>query len=471
MTLSSEILLLIRFALAAVFAVAGIAKLRDREGAAQDRRGVRAAGGARAAGGGGAAVRGAGARAAPAAGLRPRGSARSGCSACSTAFTVAMAIALARGKAVDCRCFGQITATPIGPATLVRNVLLAALAAIVVLRGPADVGPGFGAWLSRLSGGEMLNLLLGAIIAAGVFVLVQVLRQYGKLLLRVEALEARGGAAAAPPPPPGLPVGVPAPAFSLKGLDGHPASLKSLGAAGKPVLLVFVEPSCGACDALLPDVAAWQRDHGEKLTVALVSRLEAETRKKVGAHGIRRVLIQKDREVAESFEINATPAAVLVRDGAVASMLAMGPDAIRALVADALLPPPVKEGDEVPVLSARTLDGGALEFSTLRGRVLMLFWNPGCGFCQQMLDGVKRWEGLGSGLKLVVVSSGSEAEIRSQGFASPVVVDDTGGVMRTFNAGGTPSAVLIKDGRIASGVEAGAPNVWKLAGVKQAVPA
>ena len=45
-------------------------------------------------------------------------------------FTVVVATQLARGRRPPCACFGQLSARPIGPATLVRNLVLVALAAV-----------------------------------------------------------------------------------------------------------------------------------------------------------------------------------------------------------------------------------------------------------------------------------------------------------------------------------------------------
>ena len=89
----------------------------------------------------------------------------------------------------------------------------------------------------------------------------------------------------------------------------------------------------------------------------------------------------------------------------------------------------------------------------------------------EVLEGVKRWEGFGDRPELVVVSGGSEDDVRAQGFDSTVVLDQDGSVMRVFSASGTPSALLVRNGRVASALGIGAPDVWKLAGVKQAVPA
>jgi hypothetical protein len=43
--------------------------------------------------------------------------------------------------------------------------------------------------------------------------------------------------------------------------------------------------------------------------------------------------------------------------------------------------------------------------------------------------------------------------------------------MRVLGAAGTPSAILVHEGRVVSGIAVGAADVWKLAGIKQAVPA
>jgi peroxiredoxin len=457
--------------LAAVFLVAAIAKFRDRAGARKTAIDV---------GVPGALADGVAfllpiAELACAVALLPVATAWWGAAGLLTlliAFSVVMAIAMARGRSVDCRCFGQLKSTPIGPATLARNVVLATMAAAVVLSGPSAVGGSVVASVAGLHGGQMLNLVLGLIIISGVFALTQVLKQYGTLLLRVEALENRiaGGAAAAPP---GLQVGSPAPTFSLKGLDGKTVTLEALTARAKKLLLVFVAPACPACDQLLVDLAGWQREHKGQLAIALVGRDAAKTRAKVARHGLDTVLIQSDREVEEQFGIEMTPSAVLLRDGFVASSVAVGGDAIESLVVDATMPPPVTRGDLVPSARVPMLGAESMDLATLPGRALILFWNPACGFCQEMLEDVRQWErdGRNDGIELVVASSGSVAEVRAQGFTSPVILDRSSSVMRLFGGTATPSAVLVEDGRVTSNVEVGAAGVWKLAGLRQAVPA
>src|SRR5436309_9200461 len=84
----------------------------------------------------------------------------------------------------------------------------------------------------------------------------QLLRQNGRILLRLDELEKRlneleFGEDAEPA---GLPVGNDAPAFELPDLSGERKSLAQF--RGQPVLLVFFNPECGFCRELMPKLAA-----------------------------------------------------------------------------------------------------------------------------------------------------------------------------------------------------------------------
>jgi thiol-disulfide isomerase/thioredoxin len=52
----------------------------------------------------------------------------------------------------------------------------------------------------------------------------------------------------------GLEVGTPAPMFTVHDLEGNAATLGGLRESGQPVLLAFVQPRCGACRRLAPDL-------------------------------------------------------------------------------------------------------------------------------------------------------------------------------------------------------------------------
>jgi thiol-disulfide isomerase/thioredoxin len=138
------------------------------------------------------------------------------------------------------------------------------------------------------------------------------MRQNGRLLVRLEAVEttlAEAGSVAPSqngtpiPQAEGLPLGSAAPEFNLSGIHGETLTLDALRSSDKPVMLLFTDPGCGPCNALLPDVSRWQEEHANKLTLALVSRGEVEENKtKAQELGLRNVLLQKDWEVSESYE-------------------------------------------------------------------------------------------------------------------------------------------------------------------------
>jgi len=239
-------------------------------------------------------------------------------------FSAAIAVQLARGRRPECNCFGAVHAKPIGPATLVRNLALLGCAAAVVAAGPGRTGPGaFGLF------GDPLQLALGvlALLAAGQAALVvALLRRHGRVLARLDELEAeqRSGPA----------VGEPAPDFLLPDLDGELVTLADLRAPGLPVLLLFSHPACGPCAALLPEVGRWQREHDGQLTVAIISGGDAEEdRARAEEHGLTRVLRDDEEDVADRYGATGTPMALLVGpDGRVESELVVGATAIGALV-------------------------------------------------------------------------------------------------------------------------------------------
>ena len=105
-------------------------------------------------------------------------------------------------------------------------------------------------------------------------------------------------------------------------------------ASGRPTLLVFTDPNCGPCQALLPEVGRWQRERVEELTISLISRGEPEeNRAQADEHGLRNVALQENSEVSESYGIWGTPSAVLVSpDGKINSHLAAGVEQIENLV-------------------------------------------------------------------------------------------------------------------------------------------
>ncbi|GAC1445856.1 MAG: hypothetical protein NVSMB52_08700 [Chloroflexota bacterium] len=404
---------------------------------------------------------------------------------------------LARGRTPDCHCFGQLHSEPIGWRTLARNGVLAVVALFLLLQGQSKAGDL--SQLSTLSPTQWLGiagaLCFAGLVALGVWAFQQLLRQNGRLLVRIEAMEAQlagDGYESLPAPTPvaGLPLGTQAPAFSLPDLEGKTLTLADLRRDDKPVLLVFGDPNCGACTTLLPDIAQLQRENADKLTLALISRgAVGANRDKIAEHGQMRVLLQKDTEVMDEYEAPGTPAAVIVTaEGTIASHLALGFDEVKTLLGAAVRPgfeplpmaaprngnspqpyepPGLPIGEIAPPVALPSLQGSTVELADFRGKeTLLLFWNTGCGFCSRMLPDLKLWEANRSPgePELIVASSGPESDIRAMGLQSTVLLDPSGSTGSAYGAHGTPMGVLIDaEGRIASEVAAGAHAVMELA--------
>jgi len=126
-----------------------------------------------------------------------------------------------------------------------------------------------------------------------------------------------------------------------------------------------------------------------------------------------------------------------------------------------------KVGEPAPPIELQDLKGNTVKLEDFRGaKTLVLFWNPQCGFCQQMLPDLKDLEDSSSkkDSMILLVSAGTGEANKAMGLRSPVVLDPQFAVGRAFGAAGTPSAVLVdEEGKIASEVAVGAPAVLELA--------
>ncbi len=265
-------------------------------------------------------------------------------------------------------------------------------------------------------------LLLGLLTWLG----FQLLRQNGRLLLRLESIEKR----MAPRPEAkrreagGLPVGTPAPDFELPDLTGVRHQLSEF--RDQNVLLIFFDPKCGFCTRMAPDLAGLPAAAGGDRAVPIViSTGDAQqNRKHVEQYGIRcLVLLQNQREVASTFRAQGTPVGYRI-DGAgrIASELTVGAEALLQLAAS-IAPRPnevgkklgdqrlgastngsaahggkngslarsrlnrsgLKAGTAAPDFRLPRLDGGELALADLGGRrVLLVFSDPECGPCNEL---------------------------------------------------------------------------------------
>lgn len=413
-------------------------------------------------------------------------------------FTGALSLNLARGRRPECRCFGQLRSSRISWSTVIRNGALVTIAAVVALRPDADAN--IPAWLGRITETELAWVcggVLSVVVAVQGWLLLHLLRRNGRLLLQLETLESRVG-----PSPDhlgsrhatgdGLAVGSRAPEFTLSSLEGEKVTLGALRHSDR-VMLIFSDPGCGPCRGLLPEVAGWQRNYAQHLTVGVISRGDLDSNRAMAAEaGLTNVLVQPTFEASDSYRVNGTPSAVLVdADGRIASATVAGADAIRALLIRTLglarptpvvmgrrhLPgrprlveaqPQLVVGSAAPPFTLPRVGGGHIALSDLKGRpTVLLFWDPGCGYCTQMQSQLSELEARPAGARprLVIVASGTAAANAASGRSGPVALDADREVRRSFGATGTPMAVLIDaEGRVASDLAVGGPAVLALAG-------
>jgi hypothetical protein len=254
-----------RLLLAGIFAVAALAKLADRSGA---RRGVMAFGVPRAA----AALVGStmiatefGIAALLVAGPWTRAGAVAALVVLA-GFGAVVLVSLARGRRPECHCFGGLSSGPLGWPTLARNGCFAALAALVAFDG-------YFGWLVTTFGLVMLAGWVGPALR----------RRW----------TARAGAAAG---------------LALPDRAGDIWTLDKLLEPELPLVLVFSQPGCGACDVLLPEVARWQDDLDGRVSIALVNGGPA-------SHRVPIELIDEPRAWFAAYGITGTPSAVLIDEG------------------------------------------------------------------------------------------------------------------------------------------------------------
>lgn len=238
-------------------------------------------------------------------------------------FVFAISINLAQGRTHDCHCFGQLHSRPLGWPTLLRNIVFALAAGVLLWQSLTRPLHGIGPTIVSLSWIQRL------LVIAGFIAVIAILIDFRRRSRQRAAAAATSEAA-----PTGLPLNSVAPAFQLAAYHGGSKSLGDLITAGKPLLLIFTSPTCGPCVALFQEIKEWQRTHSERLTIGLISRGTIKDNfVNVARNNLGEVLLQEKREVAELYNARVTPTAVVVdTHGRIASPLAAGADQIRGLL-------------------------------------------------------------------------------------------------------------------------------------------
>jgi peroxiredoxin len=337
----------------------------------------------------------------------------------------------------------------------------------------------------------LLGVLLLAVLSLG-WLLVQVMRQQGRLLLRIETLEAGG-----PPddlgggdPRGGLPLATPFPPFRLANLEGEDVSLEDF--LGNRVLLVHWSPECGFCRQIAGDLARISGDMSRRKTkLVFVSYGSPEANKALlEQHGLRSpVLLQPEGQTVAGFARMGTPVAYLLDEkGRIAKPVAVGAQEVPELAEEAAgrgrrltSERPLSEshiereglraGTPAPAFELPDLAGRTVSLAEHRGRrLLLVFSDPECGPCDALLPELARLdrEFGKDGLDLVLVSRGGAEENRRKTEASgvefPVVLQPGWKLSKEYGIFATPVAFLVdEEGVIERDVARGPAEILALA--------
>ena len=351
--------------------------------------------------------------------------------------------------------------------------------------------------------GTVLPWLL---LAAGTWLAYQLVRQNGRILLRLEAIEQqftqRGGPRPGEPrrEPGGLPVGAVAPDFELPDLVGRRHKLSEF--RSKDVLLIFFNPKCGFCTKMAADLAALPTDetNGHAVPVVVTTGDPDENRKLVAQHGLHcSVLLQEQMEVATQYRAQGTPMGYRIdAAGRIASELTVGAEPLLELAAHnsphphaphggngkaathGKQPDPslarsrlnrsgLKAGATAPEFTLPRLDGGELSLSDLRGgRVLLVFSDPNCGPCDELAPRLQKLHLQRRDLQMLVVSrrdaEATRAKADALGLTYPIVVQKQWEISLQYGMFATPIGYLIDEqGLLASDVAVGVEPILSLA--------
>jgi peroxiredoxin len=334
--------------------------------------------------------------------------------------------------------------------------------------------------------------LLGLLLFSLWAVVYQIVRQQGRMLYRLEALEQSFAGElqeGEEPEPQGLQVGDEFPGFALRDLAGEKVALESL--RGRRLLLVNWSPDCGFCELIAADLAKLEPDLRKRgaepvlVTTGSLKRIRVSVRE----HGLSAtVLLQKD-EVIAGFEQLGTPVAYLLDEqGRVAGPLAVGADEVldlaretagarrrlgseRSLGESQIEREGLRAGAPAPTFALPDVDGKTVSLAEYRGRkVLLVFSDPHCGPCEALLPELVRLdrEHRGNNLQVLVVGRGDPAENRSKsrehGLEFPVVVQKGWKLSKQYGIFATPVAFLVsEDGVIERDVARGRDEIIALA--------
>lgn len=405
-------------------------------------------------------------------------------------FIGGMLVQMIKGEAPDCHCFGQIHNEPVGPRSLIRNILIAILPIVLLMNGRTNQGYALGESDGAIASNVVLVSLVVAVFVASTY-LYRLAKENTALKRQLDLLEMleTGGAVIerdeAGDPTDSLPIGAPFPDFRLPDTAGKIVTFDHLIAAPVPKVFLFVGPDCRPCKAMLDEFREWNEEFDGRIRFVFVSRGTAsENVERFGDVLSDGMLLQEKMEFASKLYIKWTPAAIFVgADGNIASHPAVGDIAIRDLIGklrsedftkagyyikNSQKRGRVKIGESIPDFRTRDLQGNEISRDTFLGKhTIAFFLSTTCSFCGEVVDQIRSWETSPdrNGSNAIIFSEGDLETHRGYGLSTPIVIDEGYKVSGNLGMFGVPSGVMIdENGVIASETAVGGPMIWSLLG-------
>lgn len=405
-------------------------------------------------------------------------------------FIGAMLVQMIGGNEADCHCFGQIHSGRVGPKTLIRNILIAILPIALIVNGRDAQGPALGSTDGQIASNVAIAIVTVAVTVVASY-LVKALAENKKLSRKLELMEMLDNSGQPVErdelgdPRDSLPIGAILPPFGLSDAAGGTVTNRDIEAAGLPTLYLFVGPNCEPCRSLVRDFAGWKREMAGKVKFVIVSKGYAEDSRQVfGEAALNDMLFQRTNEYAKRLYIYWTPTALLVTaDGTIASHPALGDEAIRKMLdrlgsdeiekENYFIPNPTKAGrvnigKRVRAFDLPDLRGNSVTDTVFQNKqTLALFLSKSCSFCAEFVDQLRVWETSPdrNGTDAIVFTDGDADYGLAYELKTPVVLDSDHKIATELGMFGAPSAVLIdEEGRIVSETAVGGGMIWSLIG-------
>ncbi len=337
--------------------------------------------------------------------------------------------------------------------------------------------------------------IVAILLVVGLFGLwacmIQVIRQQGRILLRLDELDKTQN----PDAPQGLPPGSAMTAFELEDMEGRSISLENY--RGWKIILVHWSPSCGFCGLLAEKIQEFQQPlRTANVQILLVAREDQETNRKFAAdHGLTCPILMGDDNLPpliDAFTGTGTPTAYLLDEqGFISRNMVVGADLVIGLLEELLSEPIGRKRlpGELPLAKSRLAREGLpagtvapnfelaellheknVTLSDYHGHpVVVLFTDLKCGPCLELAPRLAQLQAVHGDQfpVLMVVMRGDEAGCRTKaplfGPTARVLHQPQFEVSKKFQIFEVPVAFLVDEqGIISRSVARGADQILEL---------